>query len=68
MENGRSKCVIADNEKYEKSKATINQLSKLMKAEKAIKTGEERLTSTERKQHKLKGNHKKSNTKLNRIC
>ncbi|MBT2694503.1 type II toxin-antitoxin system prevent-host-death family antitoxin [Bacillus sp. ISL-55] len=42
--NGRGKYAIIDIEEYEKSKATIQLLSKLMEAEKAIKTGDEWLT------------------------
>ena len=42
--NGRGKFAILDIEEYEKSQATIKLLSKLMEAEKGIKTGEEWLT------------------------
>lgn len=42
--NGRGIYAIIDIEEYEKSKATIQLLSKLMEAEKAIKTGDEWLT------------------------
>lgn len=39
--NGRGKYVILDIKEYQKNQATIKLLSKLMEAEKAIKTGEE---------------------------
>jgi antitoxin Phd len=42
--NGRGRYVILDIKDYEKSQATIKLLSKLMEAEKAIKTGDEWLT------------------------
>ena len=42
--NGRGKYVILDINEYHKSQATIKLLSKLMEAEKSIKTGEEWLT------------------------
>ncbi|MCK0473393.1 MULTISPECIES: type II toxin-antitoxin system prevent-host-death family antitoxin [Halalkalibacter] len=42
--NGRGKYAIIDIEEYEKNLATIKLLSKLMEAEKAIKTGDEWLT------------------------
>jgi antitoxin Phd len=42
--NGRGRFAILDIEEYEKSQATIKLLSKLMEAEKAIKTGDEWLT------------------------
>lgn len=42
--NGRGKFAILDIKEYEKTQATIKLLSKLMEAEKAIKTGEEWLT------------------------
>ncbi|WP_078427501.1 type II toxin-antitoxin system prevent-host-death family antitoxin [Alkalihalobacterium alkalinitrilicum] len=42
--NGRGRYAIVDIEEYEKNQATIKLLSKLMEAEKAIKTGDEWLT------------------------
>lgn len=42
--NGRGRFAILDIEEYEKNQATIKLLSKLMEAEKAIKTGDEWLT------------------------
>ncbi|WP_121616443.1 type II toxin-antitoxin system prevent-host-death family antitoxin [Virgibacillus halodenitrificans] len=42
--NGRGKFAIMDMEDYEKSQATLKLLSKLMEAEKVIKTGDEWLT------------------------
>lgn len=42
--NGRGRYAIVDIEEYEKNQATIKLLSKLMEAEKAIKTGGEWLT------------------------
>jgi antitoxin Phd len=39
--NGRGKYVILDIKEYQKNQATIKLLSKLMEAEKAIKTGDE---------------------------
>jgi prevent-host-death family protein len=42
--NGRGRYAIIDIEEYEKNQATIKLLSKLMEAEKAIKTGDEWLT------------------------
>lgn len=45
--NGRGKFAIIDIEEYEKNKATIKLLSKLMEAEKHIKTGDEWLTTEE---------------------
>lgn len=42
--NGRGRFAILDIEEYEKSQATIKLLSKLLEAEKAIKTGDEWLT------------------------
>lgn len=42
--NGRGRFAILDIEEYEKNQATIKLLSKLMEAEKAVKTGEEWLT------------------------
>ncbi|NLB52938.1 MAG: type II toxin-antitoxin system prevent-host-death family antitoxin [Syntrophomonadaceae bacterium] len=42
--NGRGKYVILDIKEYQESQATIKLLSKLMEAEKAIKTGEEWLS------------------------
>ncbi|MDQ0216285.1 prevent-host-death family protein [Oikeobacillus pervagus] len=49
--NGRGKFAILDIEDYEKSQATIKLLSKLMEAEKAIKTGEEWLTEEQVKKN-----------------
>lgn len=43
--NGRGRYVIIDMEEYEKQEATIKLLSKLAEAEKAVKTGDEWLTS-----------------------
>lgn len=61
--NGRGKYVILDIKEYQKSQATIKLLSKLMEAEKAIKTGEEWLTEDQVRQdlgvwfmHKLRIN------------
>jgi prevent-host-death family protein len=48
--NGRGRFAILDIEEYEKSKATIKLLSKLMEAEKAIKTGDEWLTEEQVKE------------------
>ncbi|WLR41534.1 type II toxin-antitoxin system prevent-host-death family antitoxin [Bacillus carboniphilus] len=45
--NGRGRFAIVNIEDYEKSQDTIRLLSKLMEAEKAIKTGEEWLTLDE---------------------
>ena len=42
--NGRGRFAILDIKEYEKSQATIKLLSKLLEAEKAIKTGDEWLT------------------------
>ncbi len=42
--NGRGKYVILDIKEYQKSRATIKLLSKLIEAEEAIKTGDEWLT------------------------
>ena len=42
--NGRGRYAIVDIEEYEKNQATIKLFSKLMEAEKAIKTGNEWLT------------------------
>jgi len=42
--NGRGRYAIVDIEEYEENQATIKLLSKLMEAEKAIKTGDEWLT------------------------
>lgn len=42
--NGRGRFAILDIDEYEKSQATIKLLSKLMEAEKAIKTGDDWLT------------------------
>ncbi|MGO4889596.1 type II toxin-antitoxin system prevent-host-death family antitoxin [Anaerobacillus sp. MEB173] len=42
--NGRGRYAIVDIEEYEKNQATIKLLSKLMEAEKAVKTGDEWLT------------------------
>lgn len=39
--NGRGKFAILDIEEYEKTQATIKLLSKLMEAEKAVKSGDE---------------------------
>jgi prevent-host-death family protein len=43
--NGRGRYVIIDIAEYQKQEATIKLLSKLAEAEKAIKTGEEWLTT-----------------------
>lgn len=48
--NGRGRFAILDIEEYEKSQATIKLLSKLMEAEKAIKTGDEWLTEEQVKE------------------
>jgi antitoxin Phd len=47
--NGRGKYVILDIKEYQKNQATIKLLSKLMEAERAIKTGEEWLTEEQAK-------------------
>jgi len=43
--NGRGRYVIIDIAEYQKQEATIKLVSKLAEAEKAIKTGEEWLTT-----------------------
>ena len=43
--NGRGRFAIMDMEEYEKMHATIKLLSKLIEAEKAVKKGDEWLTS-----------------------
>lgn len=48
--NGRGRFAILDIEEYEKSQATIKLLSELMKAEKAIKDGNEWLTEEQVKE------------------
>ncbi|SHG04507.1 type II toxin-antitoxin system prevent-host-death family antitoxin [Ornithinibacillus halophilus] len=47
--NGRGRFAILDIEEYEKNQATIKLLSKLMEAERTIKTGDEWLTEEELK-------------------
>lgn len=42
--NGRGRFAILDIEEYQKTQATIKLLSKLMEAERTIKTGDEWLT------------------------
>ncbi|HHW38717.1 MAG TPA: type II toxin-antitoxin system prevent-host-death family antitoxin [Bacillales bacterium] len=49
--NGRGKFAILDIEEYEKSQATIKLLSKLMEAERAIKTGDEWLSEEQVKRN-----------------
>ncbi|MEC1719068.1 type II toxin-antitoxin system prevent-host-death family antitoxin [Schinkia azotoformans] len=49
--NGRGKFAILDIEEYEKSQATIKLLSKLLEAEKAIKTGDEWLSEEQVKRN-----------------
>lgn len=49
--NGRGKFAILDIEEYEKTQATIKLLSKLMEAEKAIKTGDEWLSEEQVKRN-----------------
>ncbi|MTI84835.1 MAG: type II toxin-antitoxin system prevent-host-death family antitoxin [Firmicutes bacterium] len=48
--NGRGRFAILDIEEYEKNQATIKLLSKLMEAEKAVKTEEEWLTEEQVKE------------------
>lgn len=48
--NGRGRFAILDIEEYEKNQATIKLLSKLMEAEKVIKTGDEWLTEEQMKE------------------
>jgi len=48
--NGRGKYAIIDITEYEKTQATIELLSQLMKSEKAVKNGTEWLTEEEVKQ------------------
>ncbi len=45
--NGRGRFAIVDIEEYERNQATIKLLSKLMEAEKAIKTEDEWLSEEE---------------------
>lgn len=49
--NGRGKFAILDIDEYEKTQATIKLLSKLMEAEKDIKTGDEWLTEEQVKKN-----------------
>lgn len=49
--NGRGRFAILDIEEYEKNQATIKLLTKLLEAEKAIKTGDEWLTDDEVKKN-----------------
>lgn len=49
--NGRGRFAILDIGEYEKNQATIKLLSKLMEAEKAIKTGEEWFTEEQVKEN-----------------
>lgn len=49
--NGRGKFAILDIEEYEKNQATIKLLSKLMEAERAIKTGDEWLSEEQVKRN-----------------
>lgn len=49
--NGRGKFAILDIEEYEKTQATIKLFSKLMEAEKAIKTGDEWLSEEQVKRN-----------------
>ncbi len=48
--NGRGRFAILDIEEYEKNEATIKLLSKLIEAEKAIKTGDEWLSEKQVKE------------------
>jgi antitoxin Phd len=48
--NGQYRYAIVDIEDYKKSQSTIKLLSKLMEAEKVIKTGDEWLSEEEIKQ------------------
>lgn len=48
--NGRGRFVVLDIEEYQKNQATIKLLSKLMEAEKAIKTGSEWLSEEQIKE------------------